>query len=119
MSARISSFFERLREALETLRGVPQGPLCDADTVRNRRCPRGNSLMKTRTASHPSNSKARAVNGELRRNADEHAALAILEGRWQILGDAQPQTARSRDYQYVDELASLQLELLKAQSDRI
>jgi polyphosphate kinase 2 len=71
--------------------------------------------MKTNTAGHPSNSKARAVNGELRRNADEHTALAILEGRWQILGDAQPQTARSRDYQYVEELASLQLELLKMQ----
>ena len=50
--------------------------------------------------------------GELRRDAEE---LAVLEGRWKILGDANPPTIRPKKYQYVDELVRLQFELLKMQ----
>ena len=52
------------------------------------------------------------VDDELRRDAEE---LAVLEGRWKILGDAKPPTIRPKKYQYVDELVRLQFELLKMQ----
>ena len=52
------------------------------------------------------------VAGELRRDAEE---VALLEGRWKILGDAKPPTVRPKKYQYVDELVRLQFELLKMQ----
>jgi len=50
--------------------------------------------------------------GELRRDAEE---LAILEGRWKILGDATPPAERPKKYKYIDELVRLQFELLKMQ----
>ena len=52
------------------------------------------------------------VDDELRRDAEE---LAVLEGRWKILGDAKPPTIRPKKYQYVDELVRLQFELIKLQ----
>jgi polyphosphate kinase len=52
------------------------------------------------------------IGGELRRDAEE---LAVLEGRWKVLGDAKPPTIRPKKYQYVDELVRLQFELLKMQ----
>ena len=41
--------------------------------------------------------------------------VALLEGRWKILGDATPPTTRPKNYEYVDELVLLQFELLKMQ----
>ncbi|MGO9594502.1 MAG: polyphosphate kinase 2 [Steroidobacteraceae bacterium] len=64
---------------------------------------------KARQASSPESGVPR---GELRRNAEE---LALLEGRWKILGDAKQPTTRRTSYQYVDELVRLQFELLKMQ----
>ena len=64
---------------------------------------------KARQASSPESGVPR---GELRRNAEE---LALLEGRWKILGDAKQPTTRRTNYQYVDELVRLQFELLKMQ----
>jgi polyphosphate kinase 2 len=52
------------------------------------------------------------IGGELRRDAEE---LAVLEGRWKVIGDAKPPTIRPKKYQYVDELVRLQFELLKMQ----
>jgi polyphosphate kinase 2 len=62
-------------------------------------------------ARHPA-SRKHADAGELRRDAEE---VALLEGRWKILGDATPPTARPKRYQYIDELVRLQFELLKMQ----
>jgi len=68
--------------------------------------------MKKKTESVKSKPTTSAPNGELRRNAEE---LALIEGRWQVLGDAKPPLRRPHDYAYVDELVRLQFELLKMQ----
>jgi polyphosphate kinase 2 len=52
------------------------------------------------------------TSGELRRDAEE---VAIIEGRWKVLGDAKLPTSPPKKYQYVDELVRLQFELLKMQ----
>jgi len=68
--------------------------------------------MKNRTRTKkPAIDKPEAA-GELRRDAEE---VALLEGRWKILGDATPPTIRPKQYQYVGELVRLQFELLKMQ----
>ena len=69
--------------------------------------------MKTRVAtSKAASPKTGVVGGEIRRDAEE---LALLEGRWKILGDATPPTTRPKNYQYIEELIRLQFELLKMQ----
>ncbi len=67
--------------------------------------------MKANTTRRP-RPESGAAGGELRRDAEE---LALLEGRWKILGDAKPPTVRPRKYEYVNELIRLQFELLKMQ----
>jgi len=67
--------------------------------------------MKANTTKR-SRPESGAAGGELRRDAEE---LALLEGRWKILGDAKPPTMRPRKYEYVNELIRLQFELLKMQ----
>ena len=67
--------------------------------------------MKANTTKRP-RPEAGAAGGELRRDAEE---LALLEGRWKILGDAKPPKVRPRKYEYVNELIRLQFELLKMQ----
>jgi len=52
------------------------------------------------------------VKGELLRDAEEQARR---EKRWHIVGDGRPPQRPKKGYDYVDELASLQLELLKLQ----
>jgi polyphosphate kinase len=69
-------------------------------------------LKKNHGLKHRSHPDPASVDGELRRNAEERA---ILEGRWQVLGDAHPPTKSPKDYAYVDELVRLQFELLKMQ----
>jgi polyphosphate kinase 2 len=56
--------------------------------------------------------KSRAATGELGANALEQT---VLEDRWHILGDAPPLGDPPKNYDYVDELSRLQLELLKLQ----
>src|SRR5271169_2840635 len=68
--------------------------------------------MKTKSRTHRAASGKPPIAGELRRDAEE---VALLEGRWKILGDAKPPTVRPKKYQYVDELVRLQFELLKMQ----
>jgi polyphosphate kinase 2 len=50
--------------------------------------------------------------GEVRRDATE---VALVEDRWQAVGDGKPPHKRKRKYQYVDELVRLQFELIKLQ----
>ena len=50
--------------------------------------------------------------GEILRNAKE---VNIIEERWLVLGDAKAPSAPKKNYDYVEELARLQLELLKLQ----
>jgi polyphosphate kinase 2 len=69
-------------------------------------------MKKNAKAKHASSPESGVPRGELRRNAEE---LALLEGRWRILGDAKQPTTRRTNYQYVDELVRLQFELLKMQ----
>jgi polyphosphate kinase 2 len=54
----------------------------------------------------------RARGGELLRNAEE---TATIEQAWHIVGDRKPLRRPPRSYQYVRELARLQLELIKLQ----
>ncbi|MGB8011637.1 MAG: polyphosphate kinase 2 [Terriglobales bacterium] len=55
--------------------------------------------------------KQQAVGGEVLRNAKE---TAKVEEHWRLLGRAKPRKP-SREYKYVEELAYLQLELIKLQ----
>src|SRR5580692_6736570 len=73
-----------------------------------------NAVVRARNANgrKPSATAVNGIGGELRRDAEE---VALLEGRWKILGDAKPPTNRPKKYQYVDELVRLQFELLKMQ----
>lgn len=48
----------------------------------------------------------------LLKQAREHARI---EGHWHVIGKGQPPESRRRGYKYVEELARLQLELLKLQ----
>ena len=50
--------------------------------------------------------------GEVRRDVEEEVRL---EDHWQIVGPATPTTVPNCDYRYVDELVSLQFELIKLQ----
>jgi polyphosphate kinase 2 len=50
--------------------------------------------------------------GELLRNAHERT---IIEDRWEVVGNGSPPRTRKRKYDYVDELACLQFELIKLQ----
>jgi polyphosphate kinase 2 len=50
--------------------------------------------------------------GELLRDAKE---IATIEQRWQVLGDGKPPRKSRKQYKYIDEMACLQLELLKLQ----
>src|SRR5271166_3883011 len=68
--------------------------------------------MKSKAKSKKGSRSPAVVAGELRRDAEE---LALLEGRWKILGDAKPPKIPPAKYQYVDELVRLQFELLKMQ----
>src|SRR5271169_3074177 len=68
--------------------------------------------MKNKAKSKKGSRSPAVVAGELRRDAEE---LALLEGRWKILGDAKPPKNPPAKYQYVDELVRLQFELLKMQ----
>jgi polyphosphate kinase 2 (PPK2 family) len=68
-------------------------------------------MTKKSKPNKPANAKSGTA-GELHRDAEE---VALLEGRWKILGDAKPPTNRPKKYQYVDELVRLQFELLKMQ----
>ncbi len=52
------------------------------------------------------------IGGEIRRNAKERATI---EDRWRVLGDGAPPEKRRQKSKYVDELARLQLELIKLQ----
>jgi polyphosphate kinase len=52
------------------------------------------------------------IDGEVRRNANE---VTIIEERWHVLGDGKPPRPSKKKYDYVDELARLQFELLKLQ----
>jgi len=52
------------------------------------------------------------VGGEVLQDAREGA---IIENRWRIVGNGRPPKKRSAKYKYVDELARLQLELIKLQ----
>ena len=56
--------------------------------------------------------KAGCASGELAQNAAEDL---IVEDRWHVLGDASPVSRPPKGYDYVDELARLQFELLKLQ----
>src|SRR5580692_384874 len=73
-----------------------------------------NAVVRARNANgrKPSATAVNGIGGELHRDAEE---VALLEGRWKILGDAKPPTNRPKKYQYVDELVRLQFELLKMQ----
>jgi polyphosphate kinase len=64
--------------------------------------------LRTKNRAKPESGTA----GALRRDAEE---VALLEGRWKILGDAKPAKKRPKKYLYVDELVRLQFELLKMQ----
>jgi hypothetical protein len=68
--------------------------------------------MKNKSRTRKPASRKPSGSGELRRDAEE---VALLEGRWKILGDATPPTIRPKKYQYIDELVRLQFELLKMQ----
>src|ERR1700690_679863 len=68
--------------------------------------------MKKKAKNNKGSHSPAVVAGELRRDAEE---LALLEGRWRILGDAKPPTIRPKKYEYVNELIRLQFELLKMQ----
>src|SRR5271167_4679496 len=68
-------------------------------------------MKRTTQLKKPAGRPSKIV-GPLRRNAEE---VALLEGRWKILGDAKPPQSRPKKYQYVDELVRLQFELLKMQ----
>jgi polyphosphate kinase len=68
--------------------------------------------MKKKSQTKALPSRKPIVAGELRRDAEE---VAIIEGRWKILGDAKPPTSHPKKYHYVDELVRLQFELLKMQ----
>jgi len=68
--------------------------------------------MKSKAKNKKGSHSPAVVAGELRRDAEE---LALLEGRWKILGDAKPPKNPPAKYQYVDELVRLQFELLKMQ----
>jgi len=68
--------------------------------------------MKKKAKNNKGSHSPAVVAGELRRDAEE---LALLEGRWKILGDAKPPKNPPAKYQYVDELVRLQFELLKMQ----
>jgi len=68
--------------------------------------------MKKRSRTKKPAGRIALISGELRRDAEE---VALLEGRWKILGDATPPTTRPKNYEYVDELVLLQFELLKMQ----
>ena len=57
-------------------------------------------------------SPVRELTGEIHRNAIE---LAAAEQRWRIVGDGKPPDRPPKNYQYVDELVRLQVELLKMQ----
>jgi polyphosphate kinase 2 len=59
-----------------------------------------------------SRKKQRRTNGEVLRNAKE---VTTIEERWHVLGDGKPPSPSKKKYDYVDELARLQLELLKLQ----
>ena len=54
----------------------------------------------------------RKIKGELLRNAKE---IVALERQWKIVGRGQPPKKPPKDWKYVEELARLQLELLKLQ----
>jgi polyphosphate kinase 2 len=56
--------------------------------------------------------RKKKADGELLRDARE---TARVEKRWRILGNGQPPRKPGKKYHYVDELARLQLELLKMQ----
>ena len=62
--------------------------------------------------SKPSKKALAPVGGELLSDAREGA---IIEQRWHIVGDGKPPRGPSKRYRYVDELARLQLELIKLQ----
>jgi polyphosphate kinase 2 len=53
-----------------------------------------------------------AVGGELLSDVKEEA---IIEERWQVVGDGHPPPKPGKKYHYVDELARLELELIKLQ----
>src|SRR5690349_6991479 len=50
--------------------------------------------------------------GELLRDAKE---VTTIEERWQVLGDGRPPKKPPKEYDYIEELARLQLELIKLQ----
>jgi polyphosphate kinase 2 len=59
-----------------------------------------------------SKNEKRRKPGELRRDAKEQVRV---EKRWRVVGDGAPPKKPKKKYHYVDELAELQLELLKMQ----
>ena len=59
-----------------------------------------------------SRNKHPRTDGEILRNAKE---VTTIEERWHVLGDGKPPSPSKKKYRYVDELARLQLELLKLQ----
>jgi polyphosphate kinase len=65
-------------------------------------------------AKHTGNGKERAgkINGELLRDATEQT---IIEERWYVTGDGHPPGKADEKYKYIQELARLQLELIKLQ----